>query len=559
MAPRFPEEQAPRVYTRDEDLPFTEHGRDSAIDDSTNVRRVTRSSGSNDTQIYARKSITVHDPGNGSLDAAMRKIHAEAEYLRQARHGHVIELVETYFFKSTQSTRFLMVMEYADMNLGAYLKRMVPAKHMGRLVGWFGCLISVVAYIHGFGIRHRDIKPANILIKGERVLLADFGISKMGLGKTMPTTIPEFARARGPDYCAPEVEGGSTRGRSADIFSLGAVFLEMLVSRSYPEESPALEAILTTNGGRSYAKSVEQVHPFMDRIVNDYRPDKWFLKVLSYSRKMLEVERDDRPLADKMNADWQGFQSSDLPLSRCTCPGTGDISSQGKLVGLCQTGSPEEVERFLADRQDSIAVGAIHQASARGRGEIVQVLLAYGVDVNQRDYSGQTGLHCAAGYGHEEVVTLLLENGADVQQKDNEEQTALYCAAGGGNLNVVETILRNGADIREIDAEGRTALQFAASRGHADVVRTLLDGGANAEATDFKGRTALHFAAGHGSEEVVKMLLDAVHTNIVSARDTNGKTAHDFAARGVRAGKKNYEEVSKLLLSGRSVRAKLYQ
>jgi serine/threonine protein kinase len=556
MAPLFSEEQVPRVYTRDEDLPFTPYGNEPSINDSGNVYRVKRSAGSADTQIYARKSLTIDEPKGIGLDIAMRKIQGEAETLRRGRHGHVIELIETYFFETAQNTRFLMIMEYADMNLGAYLKRRVPARHMGRLVGWFGCLISVVAYVHGLGIRHRDIKPANILIKGERVLLADFGISKMGIGKTMPTTIPEFARGRGADYCAPEVEDGSTRGRSADIFSLGAVFLEMLVAPSY-QESQALEAILTSNGGRSYAKSVEQVHQFMDRIANDHQPHKWFLKVLSYSRKMLELERDERPLADRMNTDWQGFQSSDLPLSRCTCPGTGDISSQGKLVGLCQTGPPEEVERYLADRQDSIAVGAIHQASARGRGEIVQTLLAYGVDVNQRDYSGQTGLHCAAGYGHDEVVTLLLENGADVQQKDNEEQTALYCAAGGGNLNVVEKILRNGADVQEIDAEGRTALHFAASRGHADVVRTLLNGGANAEATDSRGRTALHFAAGHGSEEVVKMLLKVVHTNIVSARDTNGKTALDFAARGVRARKKNYEAVSNLLLE--AVRAKLYQ
>jgi ankyrin repeat protein len=55
------------------------------------------------------------------------------------------------------------------------------------------------------------------------------------------------------------------------------------------------------------------------------------------------------------------------------------------------------------------------------------------------------------------------------------------------------------------------------------------------------------------------MLLEVVHTNIVSARDTNGKTALDFVARGVRARKKNYEAVSKLLLEGRSVRARLYQ
>lgn len=62
---------------------------------------------------------------------------------------------------------------------------------------------------------------------------------------------------------------------------------------------------------------------------------------------------------------------------------------------------------------------------------------------------------------------------------------------------------------------------------------------------------------GHGSEEVVKRLLNVVQRNIISARDTNGKTTLEFAARGVRPGEKNYEAVSKLLTEGRSARAKL--
>lgn len=55
---------------------------------------------------------------------------------------------------------------------------------------WFGCLANAVAHIHETGIRHRDIKPENILMKGGAVLLADFGISKMGLGQTLSTTVP---------------------------------------------------------------------------------------------------------------------------------------------------------------------------------------------------------------------------------------------------------------------------------------------------------------------------------------------------------------------------------
>lgn len=60
----------------------------------------------------------------------------------------------------------------------------------------------------------------------------------------MPTTIPASPRASIEGCCAPEVEAGSTRGRSADIFALGAVFLEMLIAYSFPHKRQDLEEVL---------------------------------------------------------------------------------------------------------------------------------------------------------------------------------------------------------------------------------------------------------------------------------------------------------------------------
>jgi serine/threonine protein kinase len=89
---------------------------------------------------------------------------------------------------------------------------------------------SGLAAIHSRGIVHRDIKPANLMLRTEGVLvLTDFGVAKR-LEHTNGHTIQGEVLGT-PHYISPEQAQAGEVGPSADLYSLGVIFYEMLTGK----------------------------------------------------------------------------------------------------------------------------------------------------------------------------------------------------------------------------------------------------------------------------------------------------------------------------------------
>lgn len=181
---------------------------------------------------FARKFISAPlattDSGKRKRFKAM--VLNEAKIMKKLQHHHIASML----LYIVDDDGFSLIMPtVGDCNLHNFLqesciKANFPRKEIKLLDHWFGCLASALAFAHTNKVKHEDLKPSNILIKEDRVYLADFGCATDF--EQEPSSISgDDWKGGTPVYWPPEPL--KERGRAADVFALGCVFSEMLTVR----------------------------------------------------------------------------------------------------------------------------------------------------------------------------------------------------------------------------------------------------------------------------------------------------------------------------------------
>ena len=206
----------------------------------------------------------------------------EVEHLQKLKHPHIVRVIGTYIMPRKLS---ILLYPVADYTLDVFLESIESGlpihERTSRLYAsstFLRCLAKAVAYIHESLIKHMDIKPKNLLVRDMRnsticnqgnykIYIADFGIARSYQSfEDCETESPvSFTRT----YAAPEVVAQELRDQKADIFSLGAVYAEILsvlASREDPSITnlERLHAIRESDPvDRSYATHAPQIRRFV--------------------------------------------------------------------------------------------------------------------------------------------------------------------------------------------------------------------------------------------------------------------------------------------------------
>jgi serine/threonine protein kinase len=458
--------------------------------------------------LLARKSMKCHV--KLKLDDAIN----EVEHLQKLRHAHIVQLVGSYVQGKTFA---ILLYPVADYDLSTFMERVTQALASNPIGFWdylailsfgdfFGCLANALEFIHDNTIKHMDIKPGNILVKEHEryenrhhVYIADFGISRSFSQLDHSQTDSEITKT--PRYCAPEVYYSRKWGRSADVFSMGCVFLEMhtvLCGKTLDDfvdyrYRGGMDGSFHANLPKvhEWADSLQKSNPYLTSVKQDtpltaVEGNSYVIRIIL---DMLVLDPEKRPKAKTL----AGIFGS----SRCCIAGPENLIAEGAVK--YSNHSYSDSYHFLFCSQKPAYFYVMQKAASNGHGDVVRLLLEKGGSATG-NYDGQTALGSAASNGHELVVKLLLEKGANVEAENKFGRTALQCAVSNGHESIVKLLLEKGANVEVKNKFGQTVLQCAASNGHESIVKLLLEKGANSK----HGGTALKYTAKKGDQDTVE-------------------------------------------------------
>uniref|UniRef100_K3X6H3 non-specific serine/threonine protein kinase n=1 Tax=Globisporangium ultimum (strain ATCC 200006 / CBS 805.95 / DAOM BR144) TaxID=431595 RepID=K3X6H3_GLOUD len=147
----------------------------------------------------------------------------EVNSLKKLNHPNIIKLKEVI----RENDELYFVFEYMENNLYEAMKKRDRHFPESKIRNLMYQMLQGLAFMHKHSFFHRDIKPENMLVKGDIIKVADFGLARE-IRSRPPFT--DYVSTRW--YRAPEVLLRSTTYNSPiDAWAMGCIMAEMFTLR----------------------------------------------------------------------------------------------------------------------------------------------------------------------------------------------------------------------------------------------------------------------------------------------------------------------------------------
>jgi serine/threonine protein kinase len=237
----------------------------------------------------------------GGLLKAIKIVHGEANAKRavqELRSINRIKDVRHPFLISIERIEIVggnvvIVTELADQNLKQLFNHRVALGHPGiareELLKYLGDSAEALDYIYdNYALQHLDVKPENLLLVGNRVKVADFGLVKHLYDRSA-------SRIEGltPIYAPPELFEGQPH-RHSDQYSLAIVYQQMLTGDTpFDGTTAARLAAQHLNQPPTLTALPKYDQPIIARALSK-DPEKRFGGCYAFVEALIEAEKHDR-------------------------------------------------------------------------------------------------------------------------------------------------------------------------------------------------------------------------------------------------------------------------
>jgi serine/threonine protein kinase/tetratricopeptide (TPR) repeat protein len=172
---------------------------------------------------------------SGADEELRKRFQREAQSAAQLNHPNII----TVYDFGEEDGRAYMAMELLQ---GNDLKNLIgnTSVTLDEKLSVMEQVLDGLAFAHEMHVVHRDLKPANIhILPNGQVKIMDFGLARLGSSDITKTGMVMGT----PNYMSPEQVRGERVDERSDIFSIGAVFYELLTVHK-PFHADSMHAVL---------------------------------------------------------------------------------------------------------------------------------------------------------------------------------------------------------------------------------------------------------------------------------------------------------------------------